>query len=203
MRNCSECKKLLETKKVGPNTRRCQKVAEQLVESRKLSRASSYTSNMLLERLAERDWFTWFPILTPEFSLPSHWVPRSRSLTSAKGRTIRKLMGDGGGGGRSTKNIFAQGKIKWKKISCTPINPKKYSCYGLKKIHTRNLQPRPQGFSLKKWVGLGTKLKEFDHDKKFLQLENSPLPHNFSNRPSLRFELLSTMWRSTFKICAV
>ena len=26
-----------------------------------------------------------------------------------------------------------------KKNSCTPINPKKYSCYGLKKIHTRNL----------------------------------------------------------------
>ena len=124
MRNCSECKKLLETKKVGPNTRRCQKIAEQRVESPKLSRASSYTSNTLLERLAEKDWCTWFPILTPEFSLPSHWVPRSRSLTSAKGRTIRKLMGDGGGGG-STKNIFAQGKIKWKKISCTPINPKK------------------------------------------------------------------------------
>ena len=30
-----------------------------------------------------------------------------------KGRTIRKLMG---GGGRSTKKIFAQGKIEWKKI---------------------------------------------------------------------------------------
>ena len=58
MRNCSECKKLLETKKVGPNTRRCQKVAEQLVESPKLSRASSYTSNILLERLAEKDWCT-------------------------------------------------------------------------------------------------------------------------------------------------
>ena len=26
-----------------------------------------------------------------------------------------------------------------KRNSCTPINPKKYSCYGLKKIHTRNL----------------------------------------------------------------
>ena len=26
-----------------------------------------------------------------------------------------------------------------KKNTCTPINPKKYSCYGLKKIHTRNL----------------------------------------------------------------
>ena len=26
-----------------------------------------------------------------------------------------------------------------KKNSCTPINPKKYSCYGLKQIHTRYL----------------------------------------------------------------
>ena len=202
MRNCSECKKLLETKKVGPNTRRCQKVAEQLVESPKLSRASSYTSNILLERLAERDWCTWFPIRTPEFSLPSHWVPHSRSLTSAKGRTIRKLMGDGGAG--EVQKIYSRkGKLNGKKFHARQLILKKYSCYGLKKIHTRNLQPRPQGFSLKKWVGLGTRLKEFDHDKKFLQLENSPLPHNFSNRPSLRFELLSTMWRSTFKICAV
>ena len=32
-RNCTECKKLLETKKVARNTRSCQKVAEQLVES--------------------------------------------------------------------------------------------------------------------------------------------------------------------------
>ena len=30
------------------------------------------------------------------------------------------------------KKIFAQGKIKSKKKSCTLINPKKYSCYGLK-----------------------------------------------------------------------
>ena len=31
-RNCSECKKLLETKTVARNTRSCEKVAEQLVE---------------------------------------------------------------------------------------------------------------------------------------------------------------------------
>ena len=35
-------------------------------------------------------------------------------------------------------------------ISCTPINPKKYSCYGLKKIHAKK--------------------------KNFLRLENSPPP---------------------------
>ena len=40
----------------------------------------------------------------------------------------------GEGGGRSTKKIFAQVKIKRKKKSCTPINPKKYSCYSLTKF---------------------------------------------------------------------
>ena len=29
---------------------------------------------------------------------------------------LENLWGVGGGGGRSTKKIFAQGKIKWKKI---------------------------------------------------------------------------------------
>ena len=46
-----------------------------------------------------------------------------------KGRTITKLMG---GGGSEVQKLN-------EKNSCTPINPKKYSCYGLKKIHTRNL----------------------------------------------------------------
>ena len=32
--------------------------------------------------------------------------------SSTKGRTIRKLMGGGGRGGRSTKKIFGQGKIQ-------------------------------------------------------------------------------------------
>ena len=44
-----------------------------------------------------------------------------------------------------------------------PINPKKYSCYGLKK----------------------NSYQEFDDKKNFLWLENSPLPNNFSNGPSL------------------
>ena len=52
------------------------------------------------------------------------------------------------------------------KNSCTPINPKKYSCDGLKKSN-----------------------KEFGNEKKFLRLEKSPPPppHNFSNGPSLSF----------------
>ena len=64
---------------------------------------------------------------------------------------------------RSTKKNLRKGTLN-EKNSCTPINPKKYSCYGLKK-----------------------KLyKEFDNEKKFLLLKNSPPPpHNFSNRPSL------------------
>ena len=35
--------------------------------------------------------------------------------------------------------------------------------------------------------------KEFDNEKKFLRLENSPPPHNFSNGPSLnKRQLLKT-----------
>ena len=47
---------------------------------------------------------------------------------------------EGGGGGRAKykKKYSRKGKLN-EKNSCTPINPKKYSCYGLKKIHTRNL----------------------------------------------------------------
>ena len=58
------------------------------------------------------------------------------------------------GGGRSTKKIFAQGKITWKKILARQLILKKYSCYGLKYIHTRNLITK----------------------KKFLRLENPPPP---------------------------
>ena len=54
-----------------------------------------------------------------------------------------------------------------KKNSCMPINPKKCSCYGLKK----------------------NSYKDFDNEKKFLRLENSPPPHNFSNRLSLKFPI--------------
>ena len=50
-----------------------------------------------------------------------------------------------------------------KKNSCTPINPKKYSCYGLKKIHTRNLLT-----------------KKIPAARKF------PSPHNLSNGRSLK-----------------
>ena len=54
-----------------------------------------------------------------------------------------------------------------KKNSCMPINPKKYSCYGLKK----------------------NSYKDFDNEKKFLQRKNSPPPYNFSNGLSLKFPI--------------
>ena len=47
-----------------------------------------------------------------------------------KGRAIRKLMG---GEGEVRKKYSRKGKLN-EKNSCTPINPKKYSCYGLKKF---------------------------------------------------------------------
>ena len=40
---------------------------------------------------------------------------------------------------RSTKKNIRARENEITKKSCTPIKPKKYSCYGLKKIHTRNL----------------------------------------------------------------
>ena len=51
--------------------------------------------------------------------------------------------------------------------SCTPSNPKKYSCYGLKKIHTRNL--------ITKKNSCGSKIPL-----------PPPPPHNFSNGRSFR-----------------
>ena len=48
-----------------------------------------------------------------------------------KGRTIRKRMGWGGGRAKYKKKS-CKGKLN-EKNSWTPINPKKYSCYGLKK----------------------------------------------------------------------
>ena len=68
----------------------------------------------------------------------------------------------GGGGGRSTKKYSRKGKLNEKKNSCTPVKPKTYSFYGLRKIHTRNL--------IKKKIPAAQKF---------------PTPsHNFSNGPS-------------------
>ena len=53
-----------------------------------------------------------------------------------------------GRGGRSTKKNSRKGKLN-EKNSCTPINPKKYSCYSLKKIHTRNLITKKNSYGSK------------------------------------------------------
>ena len=76
-----------------------------------------------------------------------------------------------------------------KKNSCTPINPKKYSCHVLKKIHTRNLitkknslatalllplcdQARPWfRFSTRTSSVAGFALEEEGKEKKFMQKE--------------------------------
>ena len=42
------------------------------------------------------------------------------------------------GAGEGQKKYSRKEKLN-EKNSCTQINPKKYSCYDLKKIHTRNL----------------------------------------------------------------
>ena len=62
-------------------------------------------------------------------------IIRHQTFDISKGRTIRKLIGGAGAGARAKyqKNIRAR-ENEMKKNSCTPINPKKYSCYGLKKI---------------------------------------------------------------------
>ena len=59
-------------------------------------------------------------------------------------------------GGEVQKKYSHKGKLN-EIHSCTPINPKKNSCYGLKKIHTKNLITK----------------------KKFLRLENAPPPISF------------------------
>ena len=55
-------------------------------------------------------------------------------ISAVLNATFRELKQTllGGGGGRSTKKKYSRkGKLNEKK-SCTPINPKKYSGYGLK-----------------------------------------------------------------------
>ena len=58
-------------------------------------------------------------------------------LITNKGRTIRKLMRGGGGRGRCTKKIVAQGNEK--KFNARQLTLKKIFILRPKKIHTRNL----------------------------------------------------------------
>ena len=78
---------------------------------------------------------------------------------------LENLWGGGGGGGMGEvqKKYSCKGKLN-EKNSCTPINPKNYSCYGLKK----------------------NSYEEFDDEKNSCGSKIPHLPHNFSNCSSLR-----------------
>ena len=55
---------------------------------------------------------------------------------------LENLWGGGGAGlAKYKKKYSSKGRLN-EKNSCTPINPKKYSFYGLKKIYARNLIPK-------------------------------------------------------------
>ena len=99
------------------------------------------------------------PKITYQWKIDS-WS--SCSVTCGKGIQILAIfirdgplenLLEGGGGGRSTKKIFAQGKIKRKKIHARQLT--------LRNIHV---------------MAYKNSYKEFDNEEKFLQLENSPRP---------------------------
>ena len=78
------------------------------------------------------------------------WLPVTRTLGNSnlalRDGPLENLWG--GGGGEVQKNIRARENLM-KKNSCTPINPKPYSCYGLKKIRAKNLITKKNSCGLK------------------------------------------------------
>ena len=84
------------------------------------------------------------------------------AVLNATFRELKQTFGGGGASEVQQKIYSRKGKLN-EKNSCTPINPKKYSCCGLKLKF----------------------MKEFDNEKKFPRLKNSPFLHNFSNGPPL------------------
>ena len=73
------------------------------------------------------------------------------------------LFGGGGAAGEVQKTKYSRKEKLNKKKSCTPINPKKHSCYGLKLKF----------------------MKEFDKEKNFSGPKTPPPPHDSSVGPSL------------------
>ena len=57
-----------------------------------------------------------------------------------------------GGAGEVQKKNSRKGKLN-EKNSCKPINPKKYSCYGLKKIRARKIPSPPITFLMVRPLG--------------------------------------------------
>ena len=97
-------------------------------------------------------------------SLSGHAQLPPANLVNLMDGPLEDLWGGGGGGaGEVQKKNSRKGKLN-EKNSCTPINSKTYSCYGLKKIYTRNLVTKKNS--------CGSKIP-------------LPPPHNFSNSPSL------------------
>ena len=75
------------------------------------------------------------------WNVQEYWFPYTADIDTTDISVLRDGPLEnswGGGGSRYEKKNSRKGKLN-EKNSCTPINPKKYSCYGLKKIHTRNL----------------------------------------------------------------
>ena len=83
------------------------------------------------------DWFIdYTSVITPP-RLDSFNVDPGATLLH-EGRTIRKVIRGGGGLRAKYKKIFAQGKIKWKKIHARQLTRKIFMLRP-KKIHARNL----------------------------------------------------------------
>ena len=123
----------------------------------------SFNTSCLLPALFDAHKYSFFPRCIPVCKI---LLFNAIIFASVYGRTIRKLMagvagGGGGGGGVAVevqKKYSRKGKAN-EKNSCTLINPKRYSRYGLKKL----IQGIPAA-----------------------RKSPSPPPHNFSNGPSLK-----------------
>ena len=72
-------------------------------------------------------------------TLPPH-IDISVSSSQLRDRPLENLWARGAD--EVQKKYSRQGKLN-EKNSCTPINPKRYSCYGLKKIPTARKFPAP------------------------------------------------------------
>ena len=128
----------------------------------KVFTSNNYKSHVsTLTEIPNKNYISSARVVFPPFVDFSHWGYQFQR--NSKGRTTRKLMG---GAGEVQKKYSRKEKIN-EKNSCTPINPKKYSCNGLKKIHTRNV--------ITKNNSCGSKISH-PHP-----------PHKFSNGPSLSF----------------
>ena len=130
--------------------------------------------------------------------LSSHYSKHPlKKMNNYKGRTIRKLMGGGGRGGRrSTKKLFAQGKITWKKIQARQLILKVFMLWP-------SLRKHPFLLALGRWGRFAKReekrmFSQASYDLKKILTRNLitkkknscgskiPLPpHNFSNGPSL------------------